>query len=103
MDIFDWVHDIEETYNFLLKSTKEESLSEIEEYRKEQDKFLEVSLLRKKAFIKSSMENLSEDIHNNIKEFDGKYIKALKIIEAQFRRNKKNLLKSILNQLGMEF
>ncbi len=103
MNIFDWVLDIEETYNFLLKSTKEESLSEIEEYRKEQDKFLEVSLLRKKAFIKSSMENLSEDIHNLIKEFDGKYIKALKIIEAQFRRNKKNLLKSILNQLGIEF
>jgi F0F1-type ATP synthase membrane subunit b/b' len=103
MDIFDWVKDIEETYKYLIEKAKDESLKVTQDYKVQQEKELENTIKTKQRLIDSTLATLSEEVHDEVKQFDEQIIGALKNIEKTFKRKRKTFVKEILKKIELEF
>ncbi len=103
MEIFDWVKDIEETYKYLIDNAKAENIKEIQRFRTQQEKLMDTIIKRKQELINSMLTKVSEDVHDGIKMFNSQFIKELNNLEEQFNKDKKKIIKIIIEKLGLEF
>ena len=103
MEIFKWTSDIEKMYEDLIKKTTEESLAELRTLRNNQEKMLEFTLKQKQDLVNSILNNLSNDINVEITQFRVKLEEIKKDIENQYKKNKNNLIKKIIETRGLNF
>lgn len=103
VDIFDWVKDIEETYKFLIDKAKEQNQVDIEEYKKEQEEIMEDIIKDKQELITYAMNTLSGEIKAEVKNYRTKFRNALKQIENDYQNHKEELIKVIIEKMGLEF
>jgi len=103
MEIFKWASDIEKMYEDLINNAKEESLAELKTLRNNQEKIVEFTLIQKQNIVNSVLNNLSNDINVEIEQFRVKLEEITKDIENQYKKNKNNLIKEIIQTLGLNF
>jgi len=103
MEIFKWVNDLEKIYEDLIKNSKNESLAELKALRNNQEKMIEFSLNQKQKIVNLALKNLAEDIAKEIANFKNLLNENKENIEKQFQISKNNLVKSIIEKLGLEF
>ena len=103
MEIFKWTDEIEKVYMELIKNAKEDNLVEFKSLRNNQEKMIEFSINQKQKIVKLALKNLAEEVDKEIINFKKSLNKSTKIIEEQFQKNQKNIIKSIIEKLGLEF
>ncbi len=103
MEIFNWIKDIEKIYENLISKARDTNLSEIEEFRNEQEIILGELLDLKKKRVNDTLLLLSDEINSNVKSFEDELGSSIKSIEKAYQENIENLKKSIIEKLGMNF
>ena len=103
MEIFKWTDEIEKVYMELIKNAKEDNLVEFKSLRNNQEKMIEFSINQKQKIVKLALKNLAEEVDKEIINFKKSLNKSTKIIEEQFQKNQKNIIKSIIEKLGLDF
>jgi hypothetical protein len=103
MKIFEWMKDIEKVYNDLIEKAKEENLIEIQNFRKEQEKILEVYLQKKQNIVKNILSSLNTETNEGVKVFKEDIKSKLEAVKASYENEKKNLLDKIITKIGLDF
>lgn len=103
MEIFNWIKDIEKIYGDLISKARDANLSEIEEFRNEQEIILGKLLDLKKKLVNDTLLLLSDEINSNIKSFENELGSSIKNMENMYQENVEDLKKLIIEKLGMNF
>lgn len=103
MEIFKWVKDIEQLYEDLIDKTKEENFAESQNLKNQQENLIEKTLAENQKFMSLALKRLSEEVDNEIKILEQNLDVAIKNIEINYQKNRKNLDKLIIEKLGFDF
>jgi hypothetical protein len=103
MAIFDWVKEIEKIYEELIEEAKKESLSELQNFRDEQEKMVDENLQKKQNIINIALKSLKEEVNKEIGFIKTNMERQLKEIESNYEQNKIILIKEIINKLRLNF
>lgn len=103
MEIFDWVHDIEETYKFLIERAKEENLENIQKFKTYQEKLIDVKIKKKQKFVDSNLKRLLKEVTSGVEKLNVFYHQSIDNIQAKYEDNRLKIINSIIKQLGFEF
>ena len=103
MEIMKWSREIESLYEELIGKARKEKLSEIQDLRDKQQEIMDAIHARKQEVVNTAMKRLSEDIYIGIENFRDSLNKTTKIIERKYQSKKKDLIKTIINKLGLDF
>ncbi|MFX0057798.1 MAG: hypothetical protein ACFE85_03345 [Candidatus Hodarchaeota archaeon] len=103
MKIFEWIKDIEKVYEDLIEKAKEESLIEIQTFRKEQEKFLEDSIQTKQNNVKEVLKSLNKETKEEIRIFKEKLESKLKLVKSNYERKMEELIEEIITKAGLNF
>lgn len=103
MDIFKDLKDIEKIYENLINNAKEINLKDIETFREEQNKKLEILLSKKNDLVNNALGYLAKDVDDKTAFFEDRMDQAIKTIEIQFQKSIENLRKIIIEEVGLDF
>lgn len=103
MEIFDWVHDIEETYKFLIERAKEENLENIQKFKTHQEKLLDAKIKKKRKFVDSNLKLLLKEVTNGVEKLNVFYNQSIENIQTRYEDNRLKIINSIIKQLGFVF
>ncbi|TFG25310.1 MAG: hypothetical protein EU532_11810 [Promethearchaeota archaeon] len=103
MKIFEWAEDLEKIYEDLLKKAKDQNFEEIEELKKNTQKDLEESQNTKNKLVKDALNSLRDDVSTEISQFKANLEKILHEFERNYDQNKKNMIRKIIKELGLDF
>ena len=103
MDIFEWVKDIERVYEELINKTKDTNLKNIEEYRKEQAENFDTFITKINVLVKTAIGNLTVALDQETNSYEEDLNNAINNVEANFKKNIKNLRKLIIEEVGLDF
>ena len=103
MSLFEWIKDIEKTYEKLVKDAKDINLKTIEEFRDQQKMYFEYYLEEKNDLINDALSKLASDVNKETEGFETQMDKAIKIIEEDFQKEIENLHKLIIDEVGLDF
>ena len=103
MEIMKWAREIESLYEELIEKAKKEKLIEIQDLREKQQNIMDAVYIRKQEVVNSALKRLSEDVFEGIVNFRDRLNKTTKIIEKKYQSKKKDLIKTIINKLGLDF
>ncbi len=103
MEIFDWVHDIEETYKFLIEKAKEENLENIQKFKTHQEKLIDIKIKKKRNFVDSNLKLLLKEVTSGVEKLNVFYNQSIENIQTKYEDNRLKIINSIIKQLGFEF
>ena len=103
MSLFEWIEDIEKTYEKLVKDAKDINLKNIEEFRDQQRMYFEYYLEEKNDLINNALIELANDVRKETEVFETQMDKAIKIIEEDFQKEIEKLHKLIIDEVGLDF
>ena len=103
MEVFEWVRDIERVYEELINKTKNTNLKDIEEFRQEQAEKFDTFITKINVLVKTAIGNLTVALDQETNIYEKDLDNAIKKIEADFKKNIKNLQKLIIEEVGLDF
>ncbi|MFX0186968.1 MAG: hypothetical protein ACFE8A_04435 [Candidatus Hodarchaeota archaeon] len=103
MEIFKWASEIEKVYKDLIDDAKEASFAELQALRNNQEKMTEYAINQKRELVNLALKNLSEEVDKRINKYKNELNNVIKNIEEKYQKNKKNLQKLIIEDLGLDF
>lgn len=103
MKIFDWASDIEKVYQQLMEKAQQENALEVQGFKEEQENVLKEMLKKNHDLVNLSLEALSEDVTSGIRSYEEQFDEALKSIEEEYQKRKKELIDKIIVKLGFNF
>lgn len=103
MEIFDWVQDIEETYKFLIEKAKEENLADIQKFKAQEEKLIDVKIKKKQNFVDSNLKLLLEEVNIGMEKLKVFFNQSIENIQVKYEENRLKIINSIIKQLGFEF
>ena len=103
MEVFEWVRDIERVYEELINKAKNTNLKDIEEFRQEQAEKFDTFITKINVLVKTAIGNLTVALDQETNSYEKDLDNAIKKIEADFKKNIKNLQKLIIEEVGLDF
>lgn len=103
MEIFDWVQDIEETYKFLIEKAKEENLEDIQKFKAQEEKLIDIKIKKKQNFVDSNLKLLLEEVNIGMEKLKVFFNQSIENIQVKYEENRLKIINSIIKQLGFEF
>jgi len=103
MEVFEWVRDIERVYEELINKAKNTNLKDIEEFRQEQAEKFDTFIIKINVLVKTAIGNLTVALDQETNSYEKDLDNAIKKIEADFKKNIKNLQKLIIEEVGLDF
>ncbi|MFW9821679.1 MAG: hypothetical protein ACFFE4_02010 [Candidatus Thorarchaeota archaeon] len=103
MKIFDWVEEIENIYKNLIDKSKEENLTELENLRSEQEKYMEEKIDTNHKIVNSALNSLIKKLDDK-NTFITEKLKEFKTKMAeQYLNSKEELFKLLIKDIGFDF
>ncbi|MFX1278768.1 MAG: hypothetical protein ACFFA3_05075 [Promethearchaeota archaeon] len=103
MEIFEWVKEIENIYKDLIDKAKSLNLTELEDLRIEQEKYMENRIENNNKIVESAL-NSQLKILSDENSFIAKKIEDFKNkMDNQYQSSKKALFKLLIKDIGFDF
>jgi len=103
MSIFNWVKDIEETYDELIEKAQKENKSELNNLKEQEETNLKQTLDKKRNFIERVLNELKQDIDFRISNFKQKINKEIEKTEKDYKSIQDQIIKQVLSDIGVDF
>jgi len=103
MSIFNWVKDIEETYDELIEKAQNENKSELNKLKEQEETNLKETLDEKGNFIERVLNELKQDLNFRISNFKQKIDKEIEKTEKDYKNNQDQIIKQVLSDIGVDF
>ncbi|MFW9896536.1 MAG: hypothetical protein ACFFD7_12090 [Candidatus Thorarchaeota archaeon] len=103
MKVFDWVEEIEKIYKDLIDKSKDENLTELENLRSEQEKYMEEKIDTNRKIVDSALKSLIKKLDDK-NAFITEKVKEFKTKMAeQYLNSKEELFKLLIRDIGFDF